>query len=86
MPYVSRSVLVVVPSSKVSAPAHVRVSALLTKLPPLSLNVMTRPGIWFAGGNVMVPAFVVVFAKTRLAMVDTDILMRVSDVIYPVPA
>ena len=74
MPYVSRSVLVVVPSSKVSAPEHVRVSALFTKLPPLSLNVITRPGICWAGGNVIVPAFVVVFAKTRLAIVETDIL------------
>ena len=62
------------PSSKVSVPEHASVSALLTKLPPLSLNVMTRPAIWFAGGKVMVPAFVVVLAKTRLAIVETDIL------------
>jgi hypothetical protein len=76
VPYVSRSVFVVVPSSKVSAPEHASVSALFTKLPPLSLNVMTRPGIWFAGGKVIVPAFVVVFAKTRLAIVETDILIK----------
>ena len=63
-----------VPSSMVSGAVHVSVSALFTKLPPLSLKVITRPAIWFTGGNVIVPAFVVVLAKTRLAMVETDIL------------
>ena len=68
-------VLVVVPSSKVSAPLVEIVMVLAEAAPVVSFSVSVRPGIVVVRGSVMVPGRIAEFRKTRLVAVDNDMCL-----------
>jgi hypothetical protein len=61
----SLKTLLVVPSSKVSEPAHTNVKLFFVKFPALSLKVITFPGMLEAEGSVIDPELFVVFISAK---------------------